>query len=245
MRLLPLVTAAVLVGSATTEAAVLCAKPRGDGTYSTTVKIREQCRPAETQLDPVALGLQGPAGPQGGPGPTGAPGPGLVLREANGVLVGLVSDSPINENEIGASLEQLTIVRQDGPRFFAFEAGSDGVRVTNSDVQLSYAAAGCSGQAFLDPGTTVVPLIPRATVLASARAFYGAGARAFNTVLSLKEIGPSYTESMCTSAGGVFTPPETCCRPANCGPSPCTMSGAPAFEVDLSSLVAPFQVETQ
>lgn len=50
------------------EAAVLCAPKGGDGS----VKVREMCEKNETQLDPVALGLQGPPGP---PGPMGAQGP--------------------------------------------------------------------------------------------------------------------------------------------------------------------------
>jgi hypothetical protein len=53
--------AAVLTASST-NAAVLCAKPRSDGTFSTSVKIREACTPREMQLDPAALHLQGPPG---------------------------------------------------------------------------------------------------------------------------------------------------------------------------------------
>ena len=72
-------------------AAVLCAKPRGDGTFSTTVKIREACRPVEMQLDPAGLGIPGPPGPEGPEGPAG-PGliPGLALKVADstGATVG-------------------------------------------------------------------------------------------------------------------------------------------------------------
>ena len=48
------------------DAALLCATRDG------TVKVRDACKPTETRLDPVALGLQGPPGPSG---PSGAPGP--------------------------------------------------------------------------------------------------------------------------------------------------------------------------
>lgn len=58
----------------TASAVVLCARPRLDGTFNATVKIRELCKPREQQLDPVALGLQGPPGQQGDPGPQGDPG---------------------------------------------------------------------------------------------------------------------------------------------------------------------------
>src|SRR5713226_3086614 len=52
--------------SVLSEAAVLCARARSDGTFSTSLKIREACRPSETQLNPAALGLQGPPGPSPG-----------------------------------------------------------------------------------------------------------------------------------------------------------------------------------
>jgi len=55
-------------------AVVLCAKTRKDGTFNSTVRIRETCRKKETQLDPAALGLQGPPGQDGAPGENGAPG---------------------------------------------------------------------------------------------------------------------------------------------------------------------------
>src|SRR5205807_3271407 len=38
-------------------------------------KARDVCKRGETQVDPAALGLQGPQGPQGSPGPQGVPGP--------------------------------------------------------------------------------------------------------------------------------------------------------------------------
>jgi hypothetical protein len=36
----------------TAHSAVLCARPRRDGTFNSTVKVREACRPHEVQLDP-------------------------------------------------------------------------------------------------------------------------------------------------------------------------------------------------
>jgi hypothetical protein len=49
---------AFLIAGHTAHAVVLCAKARRDGTFSTGIKIRENCGPKETQLDPVELGLQ-------------------------------------------------------------------------------------------------------------------------------------------------------------------------------------------
>jgi len=57
--------------SASASAAVLCK------TRSATVKLRDKCKRKETQIDPVALGLQGPKGDKGDmgdPGPQGQPG---------------------------------------------------------------------------------------------------------------------------------------------------------------------------
>ena len=55
--------------SAAASAAVLCKTSMG------LVAVRDLCKRGETQLDPVALGLQGPPGPPGPLGPMGDPGP--------------------------------------------------------------------------------------------------------------------------------------------------------------------------
>ena len=52
-----LLAAAVLVARDTAGAAVLCAKPRKDGSFNTDVKIREACKPGEVQLDAAAVGF--------------------------------------------------------------------------------------------------------------------------------------------------------------------------------------------
>src|SRR5438093_11173722 len=49
-------------------AAVLCSRQGG------LLRIRDACKPRETQVDPVALGLQGPKGDKGDPGPQGVKG---------------------------------------------------------------------------------------------------------------------------------------------------------------------------
>lgn len=50
------------------SAVALCAKQRSDGTFNSSVRIREACKAREAQLDPPALVLQGSDGP---PGPVG------------------------------------------------------------------------------------------------------------------------------------------------------------------------------
>src|SRR3989442_588898 len=68
-------------------ASVLCTGPSRSGI----VRLRDACRPRETQVDPAALGLQGPKGDKGDPGPPG-PGSGLLVKDANGVIVGSIVD---------------------------------------------------------------------------------------------------------------------------------------------------------
>src|SRR2546426_3590346 len=57
LRRLGVAVTAIFLLAATADAAVLCAKRRGDGTFSTTVKIREACHPAEVVLTPDAVGF--------------------------------------------------------------------------------------------------------------------------------------------------------------------------------------------
>jgi hypothetical protein len=61
------ILAATVLSAAASVASgvVLCAKQRADGTFNSSVKIREACQGRETELDPAALGLQGPAGERG------------------------------------------------------------------------------------------------------------------------------------------------------------------------------------
>jgi hypothetical protein len=69
VKRLTLLLAGLLAGTwSTTSAAVLCKTP------SESVKVRDICKPREVQLDPTALGLQGPTGPQGPKGDQGDPG---------------------------------------------------------------------------------------------------------------------------------------------------------------------------
>src|SRR5438552_4117827 len=90
---------AVVVAVAS-DAGVLCASHSGSGT----VRVRTACRTTEVQLDPVALGLQGPPGPQG---------PGLVVKDANGSLVGVVLDGDWVVRQLGGSWRRF-MANEDG-----------------------------------------------------------------------------------------------------------------------------------
>src|SRR5438132_9798113 len=78
---------ACVATSAAASAAVLCKTPMG------LVAVRDACKRGEVQLDPVALGLQGPKGDKGDPGPQGPAGPGLLVKDSNGSSVGLLDFS--------------------------------------------------------------------------------------------------------------------------------------------------------
>ena len=73
MRTILLALLALLTFAPLADAVVLCAKPKKNGTFNTSVMIREACRKSETQLDLAALGVQGLQGPQGDAGPAGTP----------------------------------------------------------------------------------------------------------------------------------------------------------------------------
>ena len=72
---LGLASIALLLASSTTNAAVLCARQKKNGSFNSQVTIRERCRKKEKQLDLAALGLQGPPGSQGVKGDQGLQGP--------------------------------------------------------------------------------------------------------------------------------------------------------------------------
>ena len=64
-----LIAALSVVGIATADALILCVDSGGN------VNAVASCKKGWTQLDPIAVGLQGPPGPQGIPGTPGLQGP--------------------------------------------------------------------------------------------------------------------------------------------------------------------------
>lgn len=69
-----LVVSAILGLSTSADALVLCARKKANGSIQGVVKVREECKFREVELDPVELGLQGPAGEPGEQGPPGEDG---------------------------------------------------------------------------------------------------------------------------------------------------------------------------
>lgn len=91
----------VLGLAAPASALVMCARKNREGEVAqgASIKLRDACRASEVQIDPIALGLQGPQGPtgpqgdpgeDGAPGPQGPSGPGAVVKDALGDTVGTV-----------------------------------------------------------------------------------------------------------------------------------------------------------
>jgi hypothetical protein len=109
--------------------AVLCARKKADGTFNSTVKIRDACRTGEAVLNPFALGGQGTP-PSGGST--------VVYKDANGVTIGPMSNSFQTCGmgaaivEVGGTLVQFPVY--DGP---------------SSLWCLYFESADCSGQPFL------------------------------------------------------------------------------------------------
>jgi hypothetical protein len=52
-----LLGAALVAMASVSHAAVLCTHKKADGTYNSTVKAREACKPSETQVDAGSFGL--------------------------------------------------------------------------------------------------------------------------------------------------------------------------------------------
>lgn len=79
MRKLVLVVlvGASIVAPQLADALVMCGPKKPDGTLreGAPIRLRAVCRSNELQLDPVALGLQGPTGQTGSQGPEGPTGP--------------------------------------------------------------------------------------------------------------------------------------------------------------------------
>lgn len=113
-----LLTVVVLASAAPAESVVLCAKQRSDGTFSSTVKIREACAGREVALDPAALGLQGNAGPS--------------ARDSNGKLVGPLVGTGVVLRVLNGTTVQLAV----GPQGFLSRA-----------LTLVYDSSDCTGTA--------------------------------------------------------------------------------------------------
>lgn len=213
-------TLVVLVSTALSSAdgAVLCS------TRSGRVMLREACRSTEAPIDPIALGLQGapgpqgPAGPQGATGAQGPPGPGLVVKDANGALVG-----PVLEQSGGG----LIVTRTINGHSLGIEVRKTGFMPNFS--RLFFESNDCSGQAllFISVNDELNPLFFVASV-DGATAYYPSTMNAadgrYTFTRSLLEESGSGLQCRADVYGSVAVP-------------------AIAFDLTTLGLVPPFHVE--
>lgn len=231
-------------GLSSAHAAVLCATGKG------ALKLRDACKPKETQVDPVALGLQGPPGPQGDPGPQGIPGnpgpegPGVVVRDANAALVGVLVKVP-DPGE--ALVSEVTVVRSIDSATYSFPVGADGIKQSDLPTAFSVSpdCSGTLGTVFLSPFTLPTPPLVQPLVLVHAMVGYYRVAPTVEFPDGMTFGQLRFTDAAtCQDSGGTFTPPDRCCTSE--GPFGTASVFAPYATVDLAALglVPPFHVET-
>jgi hypothetical protein len=114
------------------EAAMLCAKPKKDGTFSTSVKVREACTASEVQLDPATLGLQGPSVH------------GVIVRDGAGQFVGTVLQSVPVPGSTTAPAAML-VVRQVDAELIPFRITIDSVTSAQPIRDVYFESVNCSG----------------------------------------------------------------------------------------------------
>lgn len=218
---------------------VLCAKPRGDGSFSTTVKIRTgACRATEQQLDPGPLGLQGPPGDAGS---------GAAVKDADGALVGVSTHRGVVRDVGGGRLVALAVTPSGFTPMGTVES------------EWLYSAADCTGQAFVQHSEQAV----QADFVESPAAVIGStlylGNPSPGVLMDFLAIAkPGWQQAACEAwrpggCGGKthFIPPDRCCIAsifADCSPASFSYPAVPKesmFDdiIDLSALVPPFHME--
>ncbi len=236
--------AAALLVPIAAQAAVLCTSGSGSGT----VRVRAACRPRQVQLDLIALGLLGPPGPkgdtgtQGPPGPKGdagmqgPPGPGLVVKDANATLVGVVMSTDC----VGTCAA--IVARQFAEGVVAtFPINQGGADVATG--AIFFENADCTGTPLLPSAANevarLVPSIEFVSDTVSATAYYNVFPGTQHTINSQVTFT---TPTGCASLGGTFSPPDRCCQQIAPGPG----VYAPAGTLDWSPILAlalPLHVE--
>lgn len=165
-RTLTLTLVATIALASPVDAAVLCAKKKGS------LAVRETCRPKETPVDPIALGLVGPQGPQGPQGPAGDATTGTPHHQRFESPGGLLTDSTFTT---GSRLTDVVFSRYNASGFanctlidgsgVITEVAVDGtdqvsLSFTTPIIVTGTLAAGCNGGSpagVLLVGTTATP----------------------------------------------------------------------------------------
>jgi len=213
------------------NAEVLCQNKVTGALYA-----RAVCKPAETTIDPAAVGLVGPPGPPGPAGPPGPPGRPLEVRDSLGQVVGVFLDAiPIAR-----------VARRIDDQIVVFVVHQGGF-VTQTGNTKHFETGDCTGTPFTSPvfsDPSIVPLYSNGTVHGTIL-YYPGLSSTLRTILS--QLDSPRTEAECADSGGTFVPPDGCCRsPSTELPPPNnTVRQAPLLSVDVSTfgLVPPFRLE--
>lgn len=212
---------AILVAANTACAVVLCARPKADGTYNTSIKLRDVCKSNETRLDPVALGLQGPQGTPGG----------LILRDAGGQTVGVVD-----------MFDPTSVTMRVGGQFYGHLRVDlvDGITGGGAGALVHYATIDCSGEPHIKSAIDAShpPIRFDATVFGSLLMF--AEEVGVLTHISSSEAWFGFAGVGCSDAGGTFPGPHGgCCLPNNAGDILAPIAGT----FNLATFVPPFHLD--
>ena len=219
------------------QADVLCKKPNG------ALSVRTQCKGKEVQLDPAALGLQGPAGPLGLQGPKGdkgdvglqgPAGPAAVVKDANEGFVGVLS--PNYANGVNGVLIQtedslaMVLINPDGT-------------FLDQSFRVVYTSTDCSGPAGLLPQASNPPSPGLFSIgfVVDFTLYYTSSDSLSGSIHSAAIIGEDNLGPQSCNPGQFFVSPHACCY---------TESGTGAGKsvmrtFDLSGFVLPFHVELQ
>ena len=220
-----IILAVVLVGVwGQAEAAVLCQKKNG------TLAARGECKKNETQVDPAALGLQGPPGPKGDKGTPGAPGPSLVVKDDNEEFVGIVDFATSDVISVFRNIEGV-------PTQFSVNFSSKDF--SQNTWGLSYESTDCSG-----PGLTEIAqfMFVRGRIVGTM--LYTQPPSGTLTTLRSASIFPADPDTCDTTFGKSYVgvPPDKCCY-VNAPPSQAVVAAPVTF--DLSVFAFPLHLEVQ
>ena len=148
MKTLVLVVALLATGTA--HAAMVCARPRSDGTFSTTLKLREACKPNEVEIGIVTLQplrLFGPTTTSSSTTSTTIPSCGSSGRAVGGVCWYMAGDEADNCNDVCAAVGR---IYNEATRTFA---GSDGTQANCAAVGTAFVGiAGTQDLSFCSTG---------------------------------------------------------------------------------------------
>jgi hypothetical protein len=218
MKQRPLILGAVLTvvvfGSA--QAEVLC-KSKSNAVLA----ARTACTSKEVQVDPIALGLQGPQGP---------PGPAVVVVDSRGSLVGLL---------LGANG---LVIRQVHNSLFVTSISAEGF-MESGGVTVYFESTDCSGEPLIVTGLPESPsnLLPP-SLLFRGRVYYAGDVPAIRTLNS--QLTTPFTSEECGSRGGTMVLPDSCCFSPVWAVSPNTVwtSLVQTVSVDSFGLLPPFRI---